>query len=54
MRHLPHPVQPMDERRPDWAALGHTIDYHLRLSLGGDLGAAVDHGIRLIGSLVPL
>lgn len=54
VRHLPHPVQPMDERRPDWAALGHTIDYHLRLSLGGDLGAAVDHGIRLIGSLVPL
>jgi hypothetical protein len=21
-------VQPMEERRPDYAALGHTIDYH--------------------------
>ncbi|MEV6440110.1 hypothetical protein [Streptomyces anulatus] len=28
---LPHPVQPLNERRPDFAALGHTIDYRLRL-----------------------
>ncbi|MFE7546719.1 UvrD-helicase domain-containing protein [Streptomyces gardneri] len=54
VRKLPHPVQPMDERRPDWAALGHTIDYRLRLSLGGGLGDAVTHGVRLLGSLVPL
>ena len=54
VRHLPHPVQPMDERRPDWAALGHTIDYRLRLSLGGDLGAAVIQGVRLLGSQAPL
>ncbi|MEU2653717.1 UvrD-helicase domain-containing protein [Streptomyces sp. NPDC007325] len=53
-RDLPHPVQPMDERRPDWAALGHTIDHRLRLSLGGDLGEAVTAGVRLLGSQVPL
>lgn len=54
LRDLPHPVQPMDERRPDWAALGHTIDYRLRLSLGSDPGLAVAQGVRLIGSPVPL
>lgn len=54
VRNLPHPVQPMDERRPDWAALGHTIDYRLRLSLGGGLGDAVTHGVRLLGSQAPL
>ncbi|MEU3401992.1 UvrD-helicase domain-containing protein [Streptomyces filamentosus] len=54
VRHLPHPVQPMDERRPDWAALGHTIDYRLRLGLGGGLGDAVAHGVRLLGSQTPL
>lgn len=54
VRNLPHPVQPMDERRPDWAALGHTIDYRLRLSLGGGLGDAVMHGVRLLGSQAPL
>lgn len=42
---LPSPVQPTRARRPDWSNLGHTIDYRLRLSLGGDLGAAVDYGI---------
>ncbi|MFF5931577.1 UvrD-helicase domain-containing protein [Streptomyces hydrogenans] len=54
VRELPHPVQPMDERRPDWAALGHTIDYRLRLSLGGGLGDAVAHGVRLLGSRTSL
>ncbi|MFI9296656.1 ATP-dependent helicase [Streptomyces gardneri] len=54
VRNLPHPVQPLDERRPDWAALGRTIDYRLRLSLGGGLGDAVTHGVRLLGSQAPL
>ncbi|MEU8746503.1 UvrD-helicase domain-containing protein [Streptomyces parvulus] len=46
-----HPaVQPMDERRPDYAALGRTIDYRLRLSLGNGPGDAVTAGIALLGS----
>ncbi|MGW9030051.1 UvrD-helicase domain-containing protein [Streptomyces sp. NPDC055722] len=53
-RELPPPVQPMDERRPDYAALGHTIDYRLRLSLGRGPGGAVTTGVRLLGSTVPL
>jgi hypothetical protein len=53
-RGLPPPVQPMDERRPDYAALGHTIDYRLRLSLGCGPGDAVATGIRLLGSHIPL
>ena len=36
---LPHPVQPVDVRSPAWAALGHAIDYRLRLSLGSGLGS---------------
>ncbi|AZQ32186.1 hypothetical protein EJ357_00765 [Streptomyces cyaneochromogenes] len=47
-------VQPMDERRPDYAALGRTIDYRLRLSLGCGLGGAVTTGVRLLGSTVPI
>lgn len=47
---LPHPVQPVDVRSPAWAALGHAIDYRLRLSLGSDLGAAVSHGVTMVGS----
>lgn len=54
VRGLPHPVQPMDERRPDWPALGHTIDYRLRLSLGSGPGMAVATGVRLIGSSMPI
>lgn len=38
---LPHPVQPIDVQYPNWSALGHAIDYRLRLSLGGRLGLAV-------------
>ncbi|MGW7758837.1 UvrD-helicase domain-containing protein [Streptomyces violaceusniger] len=53
-RELPPAVQPMDERRPDYAALGHTIDYRLRLSLGRGLGGAVATGVRLVGSPIPL
>jgi len=47
---LPYPVQPIDVRSPAWSALGHAIDYRLRLSLGCGLGEAVDLGIRLLGS----
>ncbi|MFJ8098553.1 UvrD-helicase domain-containing protein [Streptomyces griseofuscus] len=47
-------VQPMNERRPDYAALGHTIDYRLRISLGHGPGDAVTTGVRLLGSTLPL
>jgi hypothetical protein len=47
---LPHPVQPVDVRSPAWAALGHAVDYRLRLSLGSDLGAAVSHGVTMVGT----
>ncbi|MER6122999.1 UvrD-helicase domain-containing protein [Streptomyces sp. NPDC001795] len=53
-RRLAPAVQPMDERRPDYAALGHTIDYRLRLSLGHGPGGAVAAGVRLLGSRVPV
>lgn len=43
--HLPHPVQPIDVQHPNWSALGHAIDYRLRLSLGGRLGPAVALGV---------
>ncbi|PDP88607.1 DNA helicase [Glycomyces fuscus] len=47
---LPHPAQPMNVRRPNWANLGRAIDYRLRLSFGGDLGGAVTLGIDALGS----
>ncbi|MFG2376939.1 3'-5' exonuclease [Streptomyces sp. NPDC048504] len=53
-RDLPPAVQPMDERRPDYAALGHTVDYRLRLSLGRSPGSAVLAGVQLLGSTYPL
>ncbi|MEV4094337.1 UvrD-helicase domain-containing protein [Streptosporangium saharense] len=43
---LPHPVQPIEVQRPDWSALGHTVDYRLRLSFGGDLGPGVRFGVQ--------
>jgi hypothetical protein len=42
---LPQPVQPTDVHRPNWAALGHAIDYKIRLSFGADLGPGVAHGV---------
>lgn len=42
---LPRPVQPVDVRYPAWSALGHTIDFRLRLSLGQPLGHSVETGI---------
>lgn len=42
---LPHPVQPIDVAHPDFAALGHAIDYRLRLSFGQGIGGAVAHGV---------
>ncbi|NUR03823.1 MAG: ATP-dependent helicase [Streptomyces sp.] len=51
---LPHPVQPIDTPRPDWAALGHAVDSRIRLSLGGNLGGAVDAGVRVLASGEPL
>ncbi|MFJ2607949.1 UvrD-helicase domain-containing protein [Streptomyces sp. NPDC087425] len=53
-RDLPATVQPMDERRPDYAALGRTIDYRLRLALGRGPGGAVTTGVQLLGSTYPL
>jgi AhpD family alkylhydroperoxidase len=50
LRGLPPPVQPLDVQRPAWTALGHAIDLRLRVSLGGDLGAAVAAGVRAVGS----
>jgi len=52
---LPHPVQPLEIRSPAWAALGHAVDYRLRLSLGSGPGDAVLHGVQLIGGheLIP-
>ncbi|MBB5939284.1 UvrD-helicase domain-containing protein [Streptomyces zagrosensis] len=49
-RELPPSVQPMDERRPHYSALGHTIDYRLRLGLGHGPGSAVAMGVRLLGA----
>jgi hypothetical protein len=46
---LPHPVQPLEIRSPDWAALGHAVDYRLRLSLGSGPGDAVAHGVQFVG-----
>jgi superfamily I DNA/RNA helicase len=51
---LPHPVQPIDVKHPDWSALGHAIDFRLRLSLGSPLGSPVSVGIHAIGSRMPL
>ncbi|MER8186957.1 UvrD-helicase domain-containing protein [Kitasatospora sp. NPDC094015] len=51
---LPYPVQPIDVQHPDWSALGHAIDYRLRLFLGRPLGAAVTLGIHAAGSNQPL
>ncbi len=51
---LPHPVQPIDVQYPNWSALGHAIDYRIRLHLGGRLGPAVDAGVMLLKDPVPL
>jgi hypothetical protein len=41
-------------RYPEWAALGHAIDYRLRLFLGRPLGDPVRAGVQYIGSGEPL
>ncbi|MBO0801520.1 MAG: ATP-dependent helicase [Nocardiopsaceae bacterium] len=51
---LPHPVQPSDVRYPAWAALGHAIDFRLRLSLGRPPGNSVTRGIAAVGATGPL
>jgi hypothetical protein len=48
---LPRPVQPIDVHRPHWAALGHTIDYKLRLSFGGNLGPGVTNGVEALNGM---
>lgn len=45
---LPHPVQPIDVQYPAWSALGHAIDYRIRLSFGGTFGPAVSFGVLLL------
>jgi hypothetical protein len=51
---LPHPVQPVDVRYPAWSALGHAIDYRLRLLLGWPPGDPVEAGVEIVGSGMPL
>ena len=51
---LPAPVQPEDAWRPAWPALGHAIDYRLRLSLRCQLGDSVHIGVEAIASNEPL
>nr|WTA68905.1 UvrD-helicase domain-containing protein [Micromonospora sp. NBC_00855] len=51
---LPRPVQPLDVKYPDWSALGHAIDFRLRLCLGSPFGAPVNIGVDAVGSGVPL
>ncbi|MFK4214037.1 UvrD-helicase domain-containing protein [Streptomyces sp. NPDC030920] len=51
---LPHPAQPIDVQYPNWSALGHAIDYRLRLSLGGQLGLAPVAGVMLLDETGPL
>jgi len=51
---LPHPVQPVDVQRPAWSALGHAIDFRLRLALGHPLGQAVSTGVAVVGADLPL
>ncbi|MDT0307314.1 UvrD-helicase domain-containing protein [Streptomyces sp. DSM 44917] len=53
IRALPRPVQPSDVQYPQWWALGHAIDYRLRLSLGSGPGNALTSGIALAGSSEP-
>ena len=45
---LPYPVQPIDVAHPDFAALGHAVDYRLRLSLGHGPGDAVGLGVQAL------
>jgi AAA domain/UvrD-like helicase C-terminal domain len=47
---LPRPVQPTDVRYPAWAALGHAIDFRLRLSLDWPLGDSVAAGVAATGA----
>lgn len=51
---LPRAVQPTDVRYPDWPALGHAIDFRLRLTLGQSLGKSVAAGVEAIGAAWPL
>ncbi|HZM74720.1 MAG TPA: UvrD-helicase domain-containing protein [Candidatus Limnocylindrales bacterium] len=51
---LPHPVQPMDVKYPDYSALGHAIDLRLRLSLGSPPGAPVSVGVKAVGGVAPI
>ncbi|MGH3170093.1 MAG: ATP-dependent helicase, partial [Trebonia sp.] len=46
---LPRAVQPAEVRSPAWAALGHAIDFRLRLSLGCGLGRSVAAGVAAFG-----
>jgi hypothetical protein len=54
LKNLPHPVQPLDVQYPSWSALGHAIDYRLRLSFGASLGRAVTMGVIALDSIGPL
>ncbi|MGK5638622.1 hypothetical protein ACSNOK_09975 [Streptomyces sp. URMC 126] len=47
-------MQPIDVQYPNRSALGHAIDYRLRLSLGGRLGLAVVAGVMLLDETGPL
>jgi AAA domain/UvrD-like helicase C-terminal domain len=51
---LPRPVLPGNVQYPAWSALGHALDYRLRLFLGCSLGDPVRAGVQAVGSGEPL
>ncbi len=50
----PQPVQPGNVKYPAWSALGHAIDYRLRLFLGWPPGDPVHVGVEAVGGREPL
>jgi len=54
IRGCPQPVQPGNVKYPAWSALGHAIDYRLRLFLGWPPGDPVGAGVEAVGGREPL
>ncbi|HEX6520755.1 MAG TPA: UvrD-helicase domain-containing protein [Streptosporangiaceae bacterium] len=50
----PPPVQPGNVKYPAWSALGHAIDYRLRLFLGWPPGDPVRIGVEAVAGSAPL
>lgn len=51
---FPQPLQPGNVKYPAWSALGHAIDYRLRLCLGWPPGDPVRAGVEAVGGREPL